>query len=932
MESFTKEIALYEKRKKNREYKAKQREAEKSKKKEVTITVDNESLRKRLVCKVRKERQRTKRIIESCERHDTSDAIQNDVSHKKQRNVLNNAIYRVNLGEHKLMQRRICNAQNMAFRRATQTDDQRILRNAQVARQVAFRRSHESIDETEQRREASARYMATARSFLNNDEVNQIRIKETQNRLLKSNLMAETTNQETLRLIPQISEFVEVIQSTRNAFKHLMKTKVTHNEIFTDEVKDSIRLTSSSTEKFSSVTFPMYDQCHQANVCVCCDRFICGTEELLWINKCLLLRQKQRLMIPDIKDGLKACYEVHDPDLKHLLLSPRARIRENDEYLCCSQCHRSLQNDMLDKLPPKFSIANNFAIGLLPDNLSSKINEITSPMLSPVRPYAYVLSYCGGAHKAISGSFSFFNQSPENLMGSLKFHSSITKTNNVYVVLCGNFTPAQKHIIKNRCLADVLHLKELYEWLKVNNPFFVKFLHFDECPSPVVIEDEDSRIEESEDPNVEEQVEIQYWFPNNGDPNSSNSVFHSQMEFINALLKDKEPTLIYNSRNYVADYRITLPTLFPLHFPFGTGGIEEDRRNRVSVGECLKHFLRLSLPMFQRSDIILVICHMYLRSKSFQSAYLKCMSGSSLQGLSRGEALSKVTEADIMRIAKHSRNDMVQDRGTIASELFHSITACCKNLPHCDESAKEARAKLFSMWYSFGPHAVFFTISPGDECSFRIKLCVNLKMQLLPQLGMEDNEVIADILLRSKMQIDNPGVCAREYNSIMQIIMECLVGWDFTAKRQGKPGIFGKVLGWSDTTEEQAKFTLHSHVLLFISEFDTLVSLLWSKNEKVRDEAKKELERYMKKTMSSTYNLSEEDYIHKKPKSSVETCELPEVTLSNVCRVIPSSLSKANFHKMRHIRNCHVLRGMIGKCGCCGKQFTMNEIIWNSVR
>jgi hypothetical protein len=185
-------------------------------------------------------------------------------------------------------------------------------------------------------------------------------------------------------------------------------------------------------------------------------------------------------------------------------------------------------------------------------------------------------------------------------------------------------------------------------------------------------------------------------------------VFHSQTEFIDALLKDKEPTLIYNSKNYVADYRITLPTLFRLHFPFGTGRIEEDRRNWVSVGECLKHFLRLSLPMFQRSDIILVICHMYLRSKSFQSAYLKCMSGSSLQGLSRGEALSKVTEADIMRIAKHSRNDMVQDRGTIASELFHSITACCKNLPHCDESAKESRAKLFSMWYSFGPPAVFF--------------------------------------------------------------------------------------------------------------------------------------------------------------------------------------------------------------------------------
>jgi hypothetical protein len=202
MESLTKEIALYEKRKKNGEYKAKQREAEKSKKKEVPITVDNKTLRKRAVCKARKEREHNKCTIESCERHDNSNAFQNDVSHKKQRNVLNNAIYRANLGEYKLMQR--SNAQNMAFVRANQTDNQRLLRNAQMARQVTLRRFQESFHETEQRREANARYMATARSFLNDDEINQIRIKETQNCLLKSNLMAEITNQETLRFIPQI--------------------------------------------------------------------------------------------------------------------------------------------------------------------------------------------------------------------------------------------------------------------------------------------------------------------------------------------------------------------------------------------------------------------------------------------------------------------------------------------------------------------------------------------------------------------------------------------------------------------------------------------------------------------------------------------------------------------------------------------------------
>jgi hypothetical protein len=68
---------------------------------------------------------------------------------KNQQNVLNSAIYRANLGEYKLMQRRISNAQNMAFMRANQTDDQRILRNAQMARKVALRCVQESFNETD---------------------------------------------------------------------------------------------------------------------------------------------------------------------------------------------------------------------------------------------------------------------------------------------------------------------------------------------------------------------------------------------------------------------------------------------------------------------------------------------------------------------------------------------------------------------------------------------------------------------------------------------------------------------------------------------------------------------------------------------------------------------------------------------------------------
>jgi hypothetical protein len=164
------------------------------------------------------------------------------------------------------------------------------------------------------------------------------------------------------------------------------------------------------------------------------------------------------------------------------------------------------------------------------------------------------------------------------------------------------------------------------------------------------VEDDSSMDEESGNSTVERKTDIEYWFPSNGDPTSSNSVFNSQPEFIDSLLKNKEPTLIFRSSNYQPDYKLTLPLLFPLHFLFGVGGLDEERRTHVSTEECLKHYLKIlkiSLPMFQHSHIILVISHMYFRKKSYQSAFLKCMSRSSVHEFSTGERLSRISESEI---------------------------------------------------------------------------------------------------------------------------------------------------------------------------------------------------------------------------------------------------------------------------------------------
>jgi hypothetical protein len=62
--------------------------------------------------------------------------------------------------------------------------------------------------------------------------------------------------------------------------------------------------------------------------------------------------------------------------------------------------------------------------------------------------------------------------------------------------------------------------------------------------------------------------------------------------------------------------------------------------------------------------------------------------------------------------------------------------------------------------------------------------------------------------------------------------MEVLIGWDFKEGKQSFFGIFGEVFGWSDTTEEQQRKTLHSHILLFIALFDRLLTMLWSTSER----------------------------------------------------------------------------------------------------
>jgi hypothetical protein len=83
--------------------------------------------------------------------------------------------------------------------------------------------------------------------------------------------------------VPNISQYVETRESIISAYEHLMKTELKENE--------KIEI----VQMRPGVDFPLAGMCHQANVCVCCDRFITGTSEIKWINKTVLLLNEKRL-------------------------------------------------------------------------------------------------------------------------------------------------------------------------------------------------------------------------------------------------------------------------------------------------------------------------------------------------------------------------------------------------------------------------------------------------------------------------------------------------------------------------------------------------------------------------------------------------------------------------------------------------------------
>ena len=181
--------------------------------------------------------------------------------------------------------------------------------------------------------------------------------------------------------------------------------------------------------------------------------------------------------------------------------------------------------------------------------------------------------------------------------------------------------------------------------------------------------------------------------------------------------------------------------------------------------------------------------------------------------------MAEISMADLEKAATLA--DLGKQVGGVAGRLINTLKGTSRSSGYSKESAKFHRRQHWALCDYFGLPAVFLTITPCDECTFRVRLFADAgNPHVLPKLvedpfSIEATEICdADFKLRSKQRSMYPGACALVYESLMQIVIECLLGWNSEEQRGGQvggEGIFSTLEAWARTDEEQGRKTLHGH-------------------------------------------------------------------------------------------------------------------------
>jgi hypothetical protein len=227
-----------------------------------------------------------------------------------------------------------------------------------------------------------------------------------------------------------------------------------------------------------------------------------------------------------------------------------------------------------------------------------------------------------------------------------------------------------------------------------------------------------------------------------------------------------------------------------------------------------------------------------MRDKIFLQTQITCNVKNS-DSTTLGEKFGEMEYEDFENAIQDSRNNRpVQFSGKPENQFLRSITTMCGKLPHSNKACTEARRTYFSYLMKFGIPALFLTITPDDFCCFRIVVYA-LTPEKVSTYGQVDtqsfseSDIMAEFNIRREARVQHPGLCAEEYQRLMQLVITHFFNWDTKTKKLKGMGLFGEVLAWRLATEEQGRKSLYGHYLVYIKNWNRVMNILQRKKDEI---------------------------------------------------------------------------------------------------
>ena len=699
----------------------------------------------------------------------------------------------------------------------------------------------------------------------------------------------------------------------------------------------------------------------RTHVCTFCDELILHQDDVKWLPIETLAKPKCReclewssiikheaARIPEVEQ--EYTYTDNDnliptrlkPFLMGLALSPRGIVGKPSNhgnskisFSCCLTCHNHLK--VKEPSTPFYAIVNNNFIGCAPSVLTD-LTEVELALIQPVMKHGYCFTYSGGRVTNLKGVMSFFRVEERKVASGLVQVEQMGLNDNIVILLTGKMTAEQRQratakgegIRTAKCIAAL-------EWLVANHPKW-KDVDLDKLReefvgrTPVVVDN--SKEVESENANVETEEQFVCYVPDG----SLDEQFGG--------FEDPEAFKQYVDQMHQKNFKVTLHMPMAreflgetkdddflvatnlLVFPYGRCGVFEDRQLKDGslTSDCehegfMKHLSLVSQRCCQTQMFQLILYSQISKWRLLKSSRLKLKAERTVDAIANSLNPADLSDA----INNRRRGDRFG--GTFASNAFlRQVDATASSLPHTDASAKKARTKLEAMVHELGIPDVFLTVNFDDECSFLLQVLVNEEIDDdTPVEDLSDAECAERAIKRREIRINFPGFCAGNYEMLLNILLEEVIGWD---KRENRPtekeGLFGMCEGICLALEEQGRKTLHGHMTLWIKNFRLLrKKMFFARLEAERDEAKREVLTYYDRLVTTKLFNNSHQHHAQLLKSFDHECSIQKCSE----RSLPLVVGPQNLRNLRHINGYKHEEGIFAYCPHCTQKWTYEQLL-----